>query len=288
MILDIPAAARKYPEPTKLQNEKFANDWLTALPLQFHDLAIQDMDELLNRSTALSMDDQGKVQHIMASSHLFEWLNAQKSMVLLVQSEEAPDDSINPLSFSSAFLAQTLRGTYKSPVLYYNCRTRSRESCEEDMSGPQALIDTFNAQLVVHLLNTHGDSVGLEFLQQNGLSKTSQKHKNNRLRHGRRLFKRLIEGLPEPDVVFMIIDGMSWLTGDQTVANKVLRVILQLASHSTTRTIKLLLTDMLSRTALDDYEYLELFVHSRIDSTGQPLNLHFLREDTQNSLSASS
>ncbi|KAL1867905.1 hypothetical protein Daus18300_006180 [Diaporthe australafricana] len=285
---NIPADARKDPGSTKLQNEKFAKDWLSSLPLHFQDLAVLDMDELLERSTSLSMDDQGKIQYIMANPLLFDWLNTQKSMVILIQSEVAPDDSINPLSFSSAFLARSLRGTYKSPVLYYNCRSRSRESSEEDLSGPLALIDTFNAQLVGHLLDTLGDSIGLDFLQQNGLSKTSPKHKNNRLRHGRRVFKRLIEELPEPDVVFIIIDGMSWLTGDQAVADKVLRLILELARQSMTRIIKMLLTDVLSRTVLDDYEYLDLFVHGRIDSTGQPLNLDFLREETQKSLATSS
>lgn len=268
-------------------NEKLANDWLSVLPLQFQDLALHDMNELLQRSTSLSMDDQDKVQHIIADPNLFKWLNAQKSMVLLIQSEVAPDDSINPLSFSSAYLAQILRDTYKSPVLYYNCRSRSRESCEEDMSGPVALINTFNAQLVVHILNTHGDSMDLGMLQQKGLSKVSRKDNRQMLRQGRGLFKRLIEELPESDVVFIIIDGMSWLTGEEAVVDKVLRAILHLASHSTARRIKLLLTDVLSRTVLNDYDHLEVFVHSRVDSGGQSLNLQFLHEETQSSLSMS-
>lgn len=224
----------------------------------------------------------------MADPHLFEWLNAQKSMVLLVQSEVAPGDFINPLSFSSAFLAQTLQGTYKSPVLYYNCRSRGRDSCDEDKSGPLALLDTLNAQLIVHLLNTQGDSMNLDFLQHNELSKASRKRNKHRLRQGRGLFGRLIEELPESDVVFVIIDGMAWLTGDEVVGNKVLRAILQLASHSTRRRIKLLLTDVLSRTVLDHYAYLEVFVHSHIDSRGQSLNLQSLHEETQNSLSSDS
>lgn len=246
------------------------------------------MDDLLKRSTSLSMDDQGKVQHIMADPHLFEWLNAQKSTVLIVQGEVPPVDLINPLSFSSAFMAQTLQGTYKSPVLYYNCRSRGSESCDEEMSGPLALLDTFNAQLILHILNTHGDSICLDFVQQNGLSKASRKHNRQRLRQGRGLFKRLIEELPEFDVVFIIIDGMSWLTGDETVANKVLRDILRLASHSTMQRIKLLLTDVLSRTVLEEYDYLEVFVHSRIAPTHQSLNLQLFHEETQNSLSKSS
>lgn len=269
-------------------NEKFAKDWLRILPYQFQDLSVRDMDDLLERSTSLSMDDQGKVQHIMADPKLFQWLNAQNSMVLLVQNEVAPDDLLNPLSFSSAFLARTLQGTYKSPVLYYNCRSRGRESFDQEMSGPLALLNTLNAQLIVHILATHGDSIDLEFLQQNELLKASRNQTKHRLRHGRDLFGRLIEELPESDVVFIIIDGMSWLTGEEAAADKVLRAILHLASHSTSRRIKLLLTDIISRTVLNDYNYLEVFVHSRIESGGQSLNLQFLREETQSSLSKSS
>lgn len=54
------------------------------------------------------MDDQGKVQHIMVDPDLFEWLNAQKSMVLLIQSKVALANSVNTLSFSSAFFTQIL------------------------------------------------------------------------------------------------------------------------------------------------------------------------------------
>lgn len=288
MILDIHHDAEKILKATRVRSQKFANEWLSALPLQFQDLAHEDMNNLLKRSTLLSMDDQDKVQHIMADPGLFEWLNALNSTVLLVQSELTFDESINPLSFSSAFLAQTLQATYKSPVLYYNCRIRREESLDEEMSGPLALLNTLNAQLIIHILETQADSVELDFLKKDELSKNSRKRIKYKLRESRRLFKRLIECLPESDVVFIIIDGMSCLTGDENLANKVLRDILRLASHSTTRRVKLLLTDVLSKTVLDYHDYLEVFVDSRVDSSGQPLNLQFLQEETQNTLSTNS
>lgn len=37
---------------------------------------------------------------------------------------------------------------------------------EEEMSGQLALLNTLNAQLIIHILETHGDSAELDFLQE--------------------------------------------------------------------------------------------------------------------------
>lgn len=158
------------------------------------------------------------------------------------------------------------------------------ESLEEQKSGPLALINTLNAQLICHLLGKQGNSVDLSFLQEKGLTETSRKSIRSRLKEERGIFDSLLTQLADSDV-FVIIDGISRLTGDDILVNKTLRGILRIASKSKTRRIKLIFTDILFRTVLDDYDFLEVFVHSRNESGGQSLNLQFLDDDTRGLLS---
>ena len=89
----------------------------------------------------------------MTSEQLLGWIEKAESGLLVIQAETAPQTQANAISLSSAFLAQSLKESHDSPVLYHCCGLRTEEGpLSAETSGTIALINSLNSQLVSTIL----------------------------------------------------------------------------------------------------------------------------------------
>lgn len=225
--------------------------------------------------------EQDKVHYIMTSEKLLEWLEKPESGLLVIQGQTAPRTLANAISLSSAFLAQSLRQSHKSPVLYHSCGLRTEESPRKaETSGTIAVINSLNSQLA-RQLQSHTDLSFLGADKYRGRSQT-------RLRPALKLLKRLMAEVPENESVFVIIDSLSRLSGDAENEGELIRGISRLVDRSPGPVLKVLMTDLLPdhmphRSAVGD----ELYVPDRVEVGGQGLNTDYLREVAEASIGRS-
>lgn len=228
----------------------------------------------------LHRTQQDQVQFIMTSEKLLTWLEKPEPGLLVIQCQTAPQTQANAISLSSAFLAQSLRQSHDSPVLYHSCGLRTEESegsRRAEISGTIALINSLISQLA-HQLQNHAD---LSFLGTDKYPGKSQ----TRLRPALKLLKRLMDEVPENESMFVIIDSLSRLSGDAEDEAEAIRRISRLVDRSAAPLVKVLLTDLLldhipHRSTVAD----ELYVPDRVDVGGQGLNTEYLREVSEASI----
>lgn len=258
------------PEPSPRLNKKALKQWSARLPLDFVSAAEKDISQSLQYN--LHRLEQEQVQYVLTSEELLDWLETPKPSLLVIQGQTAPQTQANAISLSTAFLAQSLRESHDSPVLYHNCGLRTEEGPRKaETSGTIAAINSLNSQLARHLQN-HADLSLLGTKKSRGRGQT-------RLRSALKLLKRLMGEISENESVFVIIDSLSRLSGDVEKEVDAIRGISQLVDRSMGPIVKVLLTDLLpdhllSRAAVGD----ELYVPDRIDAGGQGLNTEYLRE----------
>lgn len=264
------------PEPSPRRNKKALKQWSARLPLDFVSAADRDMRESLQHNLHRTQQDQ--VQYIMTSEKLLSWLENPESGLLVIQCQTAPQTQANAISLSSAFLAQSLRQSHDSPVLYHSCGLRTEDGPRgAETSGTLAVINSLNSQLARQLQN-HAD---LSFL---GTDKHRGRNQT-RLRPALKLLKRLMEEVPENESVFVIIDSLSRLSGDSENELDAIKGISRLVDRSAGPIVKVLMTDllpdhMLHRATVGD----ELYVPDRVDVGGQGLNTEYLREVSEASI----
>lgn len=216
----------------------------------------------------------------MTAEKLLDWLEKPESGLLVIQGQTAPRTQANAITLSSAFLAQSLRRSHDSHVLYHSCGMRTEEGPRKpEISGTIAVINSLNLQLA-RQLQSHTD---LSFL---GTDKYHRSH--NRLRSALKLLKSMIDEVPENESVFIIIDSLSRLSGDTENEGDLIRGISRLVDRSATPVVKVLLTDLLPdhishQATVGD----ELYVPDRVDIGGQGLNTDYLREVSEASIGRS-
>ncbi|KAL2278332.1 hypothetical protein FJTKL_14583 [Diaporthe vaccinii] len=267
------------PEPSPRLNKKALRQWSARIPLHSVSAAERDMRESLYHNLHRAQQDQ--VQYIMTSEKPLSRLEKPQSGLLLMQFQTASQTQANATSLSSAFLAQSLRRSHGSPVLYHSSGLRTKEaegSCRAEISGTTAVINSLNSQLA-HQLQSHTD---VSFLGTDKLRGRGQ----TRFRPAMKLLKRLVDKIPEDETVFVIIDSLSRLSGDAEDKGEAIRRISRLVDRSAAPLVKALLTDLLP----DHMPHLsafadELYVPDRVDvGDGQGLNTEYLREVSEASI----
>jgi hypothetical protein len=243
--------------------------------MPFHRVATRDLDEQLRRVP--ERDDEDKIKWILTSQAVLDFITSRRSTTLLLQCETAPDSVENGLSFATAFIAQTLQQSYPSPVLYHSCGMRSFDSFGEGRSDALALINSLNAQMIRYLSRQQA-SPDLTFLSDRDFRRQSQ----GKLRKAIALFERLVGLLPEQSTIFIVVEGLSRLTGsDPTSDDKVIAAICGLSDLNTTRAKVLLADAMHGSSVLQDRRVSQLYVPDNVDGDGQGLNFAMLREDAK-------
>lgn len=262
------------PEPRSPgANKRLIRKWVKNAPLEFTKLSRGDMQESLRQN--LNSKEEAKVQWIITSEKLLEWLRTTKSHILIIQGQTAPMELSNSLSFSSAFVAHSLQASYKCPVLYHSClmRTYDDSPSADERSGPLALINSLNSQLLEGLKKRQDMDFSFLKKQKYGHSKTQKS-----LRSGIRLLRRLVDEIPEDDAVLVVIDSISRMTGRNDEADEAVHELLNIVSQARA-TIKVLLTDLLPSAAQRFGEQsTELFVPDDVDGENHGINTRFLRD----------
>lgn len=241
-------------------NEEHVTRWLQDLQLDPEAIRNQDIEESLRGQ--LKRAEEAKVQWILTSESILNWLDTKdhRCRFLALQGEPTANSHGEAAGFTAAFLAQTLLSNKECLVLYYSCGLRElagvktcRDGGLEAMlnglaaaAGPQSLLNSLNAQLMGFL--QRADDLDLSFLKDKRYRQTAQRG----LSRGWDLFRNLLLelGKQRPRPVYIIIDSNFHLKGDKS--ERLIEKLLGLAIDTYPRTVKILMTDLLSLEPLRD------------------------------------
>jgi len=243
-------------------NTRVASKWLKGLKGFTYDPMI-DMKDCLEHIALLDSDEKDISQWILRSEKLTEWLQEKKSSILEIELQTPPTLLNNPLSFTSALIATTLRSTAQFPVLAFFCRHRNNESHLEDKSGPVTLAKSLNGQLLSFTVDLR-PSVDLSSLEDQEFFSKAKKN----LKDGLLLLDALLSSLPEDDMVFVIIDSLSWLSGSGKDGDKVIKKLRRIIGKREDLVVKMMVTDALAGSYVKSVADISLYVPDVVSGYG--------------------
>ncbi|KAI1139708.1 hypothetical protein F5Y05DRAFT_379832 [Hypoxylon sp. FL0543] len=243
-------------------NARIASKWLKGTRgFAFDPMA--DIKDCLDRVELLERDDKSISQSILSSERLSDWLQGENSSIFDISLQTPPASLDNPLSFISAILTTTFLSAAKSPVLAFFCRHRNNESPSEADSGPVALVNSLNGQLI-EFIAKHRSSVNLLTLVGEKSFPKTQKS----LEDGLCMLYKLLCALPEEDVVFVIIDSLSCLSGRQKDGDRVIKTLRQVIKSRPDIVIKVMVTDAFADSKVKKLADISLFVQDSVAGFG--------------------
>ncbi len=229
-------AAKKDRSLPKL-NKAVSSRFITRLKgLEFDSKA--DVLDCLGHVEQLDLDDKNISEAILASDELKLWTRDKKSRTIDIDLETPPNDLVNPLSFTCSLLVVALKSTAMYPVLSFFCQHRNNDDPADDRSGPLALINSLNGQLIKFMAKSR-PTVDLSELE----DEPSFRKARESLKHSLTLFKLLLSALGDDDLVFVIIDCLSSISGSEEDGNTVVKTIIRMAKRRGRAAVKLLVTD---------------------------------------------
>lgn len=185
---------------------------------------IADMKECLEAAEAFSHEDKAQIMSAMQSEELLAWFGHQESCLLIIEPESSPDEVINPISFVSALITNTLESADAPIVLTVFCGLRAEESTEESVSGPLGFVTQLNAQLIKTIVDGK-IAVDLSFLKRASFERSYQVEKDA-LKLLRALLKLALAPGDKDGTVYLAIDGLSSMTGDDDDVHRMVRNVL--------------------------------------------------------------
>ncbi|KAH6962420.1 hypothetical protein BKA56DRAFT_174357 [Ilyonectria sp. MPI-CAGE-AT-0026] len=254
--------------------EQLIDSWLSGLD-DFDPMPENQISECMSGISNLTLEERDRVQWIMASDVLNDWLKLTESQVLNVRAETAPLELVNALSFTAATLAFTIEKTTNYAVLSFFCGLRRNDSRANVDSGPKAILKSLNGQLLKFMMKKRPTS-DLSFLKNERLMKKSR----GRSKYAKELFRKLLEALPENDVVFVILDSFSRLGGPDKDAAKGDELVEELSALviEMPLVIKVLVTDALPSCPIKDSAHLTLDVPDDVDGWHNDIDLTALEQ----------
>lgn len=163
------------------------------------DAAQLDVNRTLSAGRVFDLHEQERTEYLMISSRFKQWLTSRYSKVLLVNGNADTSNRCSPLSFACGLLVSSL-GSFPSTItLSFFCALHT------DSSDPETGSRMMLASLVCQLLEKypHFDLSFLAADQKYDL----QDHEVNTLC---KLFENLLRQLPEGQLVFCMVDGVSY------------------------------------------------------------------------------
>lgn len=193
---------------------------LTALRLP-QKLDRSDLDRCLHMRAPLSLAHQDRVKWMMESRKLQEWLNLPKSRTLLVNGNSDGNDTFSSTTFLSAKLIEGLQQIAPLVSLHFFCSLHmsSKKGYKDDAT---TLLKSFISQLL-----ERDYDYDLTFFSQDDLEKIE----HNDLDTICKLFRHLVQQLPNATFLFWMIDGINYYerserrNGFQKVIDELLAVI---------------------------------------------------------------
>ncbi|KAI0593412.1 hypothetical protein F4775DRAFT_597235 [Biscogniauxia sp. FL1348] len=262
-----------------------------------------DVESCLRDLHTLSLGEKDQVRWIIESDEVRNWLASTSSSTLVLDAETPPQNLASPLAAASAFLINAVASATAFPTLGYMSQYRTIEDPDPDSgaSGPQALVESLVAQLVLYIAESR-PTIDVEFLRKR---KREKKHKASgqhkpkprmSLSKLTALFGRLLDDLCEDDededdegssnsngrsnAVFVVIDSASRVQGplDEAAA-----AVLQLidAAEQADSVVKVLVTDGGAPFMLEAGErgIQTLYVPDRVDGGKQSLDVEQLEAE---------
>ncbi|KAI9694333.1 MAG: hypothetical protein M1820_009022 [Bogoriella megaspora] len=263
------------------RNRKLVETWFRRLE-PFNPHATSQVEECFATVEMLDLGEKDKIQWVMSSPEVLEWLSQKSSSIIDIEAESPPDQPINSLSFVTAQLVSVLKAELDFPVLSFFCWLRSIDSREEDMSGSIAILKSWNGQLMDFILAKQ-TAVDLSFLDDETLSQKSQKS----MSHAWKLFKTLLGLLPSDEVIFILIDSLSNLSGNSNRGDELIKATIGLALNASNIVIKFLTTDCMTDCPVKQFAHLSLRVPDHVDQGRFGLNLEVLNEENRSALAKS-
>ena len=182
----------------------------------------------------LSVTDQDRVEWMMQSPKLREWLNSPNSRTLLLNGDGDANEMFSPTTFLSAKLLESLSHIETILLQRFFCslHTSSKNDTLADATG---LIKSFASQLL-----SPDVSWDLSFLSPTDVEKIQ----HNDLDTICALFRNLIQQLPNTTFLFWMIDGINYYERSERRRDflKVVHALLDIIKDCNGVVIKLLLT----------------------------------------------
>ncbi|KAK5653013.1 hypothetical protein OQA88_9299 [Cercophora sp. LCS_1] len=254
--------APKPPPPSyRERNQGIASRWIDKLKFEAHPLV--DIKDCLDRSELLRSEGKNIANYILNSDELVAWTRKDESRILTVEVWDPPTELNNPLSFASAALVTTLMSAQAFPVLSFFCQHRNNDSPAEDKSGPIALANSLNAQLLEFIAD-HRPNVDLEQLEEQPFFKRSRKE----IKEAIALLEALLTSLPRGDQVFIVLDCFSCLSGRDKDGEKVIKKLCRIVKGEGDVNVRLLVTDPPANTKAREAADLSLYVPDSVIGSG--------------------
>lgn len=158
-----------------------------------------DVDRTLSAGRVFNLREQERTEYLMASSRFKQWLTTRHSEVLLVNGNADTSNRCSPVSFACGLLVSSL-GSFPSTItLSFFCALHT------DSSDPETGSRTMLASLICQLLEQYQD-FDLSFLT------VDQKFdlRDHEISILCSLFKTLLRQLPDGQLVFCMVDGVSY------------------------------------------------------------------------------
>ena len=185
--------------------------------------------------TSLSLTDQDRVEWMMRSPKLRQWLNSSESRTLLLNGDGDANEIFSPTTFLSAKLVESL--AHIEPVIsqHFFCSLHTTSRTDPLADAATGLIKSFVAQLLLRDV-----SWDLAFLSVTDLDKIE----HNDVEAISVLFRRLVGQLPDATFLFWMIDGVNYYERSERRRDflKVIRDLLGIIRDCDGVVIKLLLT----------------------------------------------
>jgi len=140
---------------------------------------------------------------------------------------------------------------------------RNNQSSLEDKSGPVALIKSLNGQLL-RFTADHRHSVNLSTLEDQQFFSKAKKNLND----GLLLLDMLLSSLPEDDMVFVIIDSLSRLSGSEHDGDKVIKKLRRIIGKREDVAIKVMVTDALAGSYVKSVADISLHAQDLVSGCG--------------------
>lgn len=198
------------------------------------DLPQQDLKRCLGMGTSLSLTDQDRVEWMMRSSKLREWLNASESRTLLLNGDGDANEMFSPTTFLSAKLLESLAHIEPIVLQSFFCSLHT-SSRNDNMADATGLIKSFVSQLLLRDV-----AWDLAFFPVTHLEKIQ----HNDIETICALFRRLIQQLPDTTFFFWMIDGINYYERSERRRDflKVIHELMDIIKDCSGIVIKLLLT----------------------------------------------
>ncbi len=244
-------------------NNRVTSEWLSSLKGFDYD-PMTDIKDCIEHIEKLDRNAKNVSEQIMSSEELSDWLQDTESGFLMVSLEPPPSDLNNPLSFTSALLAMTLRSTQRFPVLAFFCMHRNNEFAAEEKSGPVAMVKSLNGQLL-EFMNRNRIASNVSQLENKGFFSSSSRKK---LEQGLSLLQALLSLLPAGDTVFIILDSLSCLSGKEESGRKLIKCLDRIIKSQTDISIRVLATDPLVDSPLRKIAQWRLHILDSVSGAG--------------------